>query len=312
MVGWVIIALLVALYRRRGHSRLKATLLGVGTYMAVPVVLTFGFVSILEVGEQLNHFTLGIERLRQTTDDAPPAIAENAGALAPRSPGVQTEPLPTAAQPARAIPIQAQTPTAEAEDTGAGNSQEGGYSLYDIDPHESPVAANSGKFNIATYDPGATQTAEATTDYKPGYVLTYVPNDPETGNLGESVDSACDPAYPDERTCIPPGPPFDQGCAITSERLFTVLPPDPQGLDADGDGIGCEPIVPASVGNPAPRQGGCDPAYPDVCIPSPPPNLDCSDAWYFWDAEDFAVYPPDPHGFDGWNYVDDGIGCEGY
>jgi hypothetical protein len=52
----------------------------------------------------------------------------------------------------------------------------------------------------------------------------------------------CDPAYPDDRTCIPPGPPFDQGCAITGERRFTVLPPDPQGLDHDHDGIGCEPI----------------------------------------------------------------------
>jgi hypothetical protein len=58
--------------------------------------------------------------------------------------------------------------------------------------------------------------------------------------------TGCDPAYPEERTCIPPGPPFDQGCAITSERLFKVLPPDPQRLDHDGDGIGCEPI-PAST-----------------------------------------------------------------
>jgi hypothetical protein len=52
----------------------------------------------------------------------------------------------------------------------------------------------------------------------------------------------CDPAYPDEETCIPPGPPFDQGCAVTEERLFTVLPPDPQRLDHDRDGIGCEPV----------------------------------------------------------------------
>ena len=54
--------------------------------------------------------------------------------------------------------------------------------------------------------------------------------------------TGCDPAYPDEETCIPPGPPFAQGCAITSERRFTVLAPDPQGLDHDADGIGCEPI----------------------------------------------------------------------
>ena len=58
----------------------------------------------------------------------------------------------------------------------------------------------------------------------------------------EPEKTGCDPAYPEERTCIPPGPPFDQGCAITSERRFEVLPPDPQGLDHDGDGIGCEPI----------------------------------------------------------------------
>ena len=54
--------------------------------------------------------------------------------------------------------------------------------------------------------------------------------------------TGCDPAYPDQQTCIPPGPPFDQGCAITEERRFTVLPPDPQRLDHDQDGIGCEPI----------------------------------------------------------------------
>ena len=47
----------------------------------------------------------------------------------------------------------------------------------------------------------------------------------------------------------------------------------------------------------------CDPAYPTVCIPSPPPDLDCADVPY----NDFTVLPPDPHGFDG---DDDGIGCE--
>jgi hypothetical protein len=53
----------------------------------------------------------------------------------------------------------------------------------------------------------------------------------------------CDPAYPELRTCIPPGPPLEWPCSITAERNFTVLPPDPRGLDHDGDGIGCEPIV---------------------------------------------------------------------
>lgn len=57
-----------------------------------------------------------------------------------------------------------------------------------------------------------------------------------------SSRDGCDPAYPDEDTCIPPGPPFNQGCAVTEERRFTVLPPDPQRLDHDKDGIGCEPV----------------------------------------------------------------------
>jgi len=47
----------------------------------------------------------------------------------------------------------------------------------------------------------------------------------------------------------------------------------------------------------------CDPAYPDVCIPPPPPDLDCSDIH----ERRFAVRPPDPHHFDG---DGNGIGCE--
>jgi IPT/TIG domain len=47
----------------------------------------------------------------------------------------------------------------------------------------------------------------------------------------------------------------------------------------------------------------CDPSYPNVCIPPPPPDLDCGDV----SATNFAVNPPDPHGFDGDN---DGVGCE--
>ena len=49
---------------------------------------------------------------------------------------------------------------------------------------------------------------------------------------------------------------------------------------------------------------GCDPAYPGVCIPPPPPDLDCADIPY----RRFTVLAPDPHRFDGDH---DGIGCEG-
>lgn len=47
----------------------------------------------------------------------------------------------------------------------------------------------------------------------------------------------------------------------------------------------------------------CDPSYPTVCIPSPPPDLDCPDIPH----RDFAVRQPDPHRFDGDR---DGVGCE--
>src|SRR6266540_4259036 len=36
----------------------------------------------------------------------------------------------------------------------------------------------------------------------------------------------------------------------------------------------------------------CDPAYPDFCIPPPPPDLDCPDVG----ARDFTVLPLDPAG----------------
>lgn len=53
----------------------------------------------------------------------------------------------------------------------------------------------------------------------------------------------------------------------------------------------------------APSRGGCDPSYPTVCIPSPPPDLDCGDISF----RRFQVLAPDPHHFDADH---DGIGCE--
>jgi len=47
----------------------------------------------------------------------------------------------------------------------------------------------------------------------------------------------------------------------------------------------------------------CDSSYPDFCLDPDMPDLDCDDVP--WD--DFAVIPPDPHGFDADR---DGTGCE--
>jgi hypothetical protein len=102
--------------------------------------------------------------------------------------------------------------------------------LPTVTPPEEPAAPRAG---YAAASLAALEPLRAVTSL-PTMTPPREPKEPER--------TGCDPAYPEERTCIPPGPPFDQGCAITSERRFEVLPPDPQGLDHDGDGIGCEPI----------------------------------------------------------------------
>jgi endonuclease YncB( thermonuclease family) len=53
----------------------------------------------------------------------------------------------------------------------------------------------------------------------------------------------------------------------------------------------------------SPASGKCDPSYRGVCIPPPPPDLDCDDVPY----SGFSVVGSDPHGFDG---DGDGVGCE--
>jgi hypothetical protein len=58
--------------------------------------------------------------------------------------------------------------------------------------------------------------------------------------------------------------------------------------------------LPVAPGAPA---AGCDPAYPDVCIPpAAGGDLDCPDVT----ARDIRVLPPDPHRFDA---DGDGVGC---
>ena len=52
-----------------------------------------------------------------------------------------------------------------------------------------------------------------------------------------------------------------------------------------------------------PASTSCDPSYPTVCIPPPPPDLDCKDVPY----RNFPVVGADPHRFDGNR---DGRGCE--
>ena len=73
------------------------------------------------------------------------------------------------------------------------------------------------------------------------------------------------------------------------------------GIDIAGADTGGRILVPLIL-SPA-RPEGCEPAYPTICVPSPPPDLDCPEIPF----QNFPVLPPDPHGFDA---DDDGLGCE--
>jgi len=132
----------------------------------------------------------------------------------------------------------------------------------------------------------------------------YIWSDDLCYNIPEPVyeeSPRCDSSYPD--VCIASYPP-DLDCDEIPYTDFRVYQPDPHGFDVDYDGIGCESYQPP----PPPiestsTQSDCDPSYPDFCIPSPPPDLDCGDIPY----KKFTVLQPDPHRFDG---DKDGIGCE--
>jgi endonuclease YncB( thermonuclease family) len=58
---------------------------------------------------------------------------------------------------------------------------------------------------------------------------------------------------------------------------------------------------------PTTTAANCAASYPDVCIPPPPPDLDCTDIPYRNFRVVYNVPNPDPHRFDGDH---DGVGCE--
>jgi len=85
-----------------------------------------------------------------------------------------------------------------------------------------------------------------------------------------------------------------------SGALTSIVPPPPPG----------EPIVPAQLPVDHWIAGGnCDPHYPTVCMPPPPPDFDCADLSFrnFQVLHDPTPKTPDPHSLDN-NF--DGIGCQ--
>jgi len=89
--------------------------------------------------------------------------------------------------------------------------------------------------------------------------------------------------------------------------IVAVPPPTPTASPTLEPTATSEPVVPTATSGPAPsptsNAARCDPSYPTVCIPPPPPDLDCGDISY----RRFRVIGSDPHNFDTDN---DGVGCE--
>jgi endonuclease YncB( thermonuclease family) len=88
-------------------------------------------------------------------------------------------------------------------------------------------------------------------------------------------------------------------------QCYPDKPCPPGYARAENDESGACHVLNTATPTPTPTPGGnCNPSYPDKCIPSPPPDLDCGD-----DAvpNNVKVLQPDPHRLDG---DKDGVGCE--
>jgi micrococcal nuclease len=135
-----------------------------------------------------------------------------------------------------------------------------------------------------------------TSDISPaGQLLRYVLADGEFVNLelakegyasavSSPPDTACDAA-------------FKAAVESAKSNLSGIwafdLSAEPAAQDAAPSGSAQVTAKPAS----------CDPSYPDVCIPPPPPDLDCIHVPF----KNFKVIPPDTHGLD---EDGNGIGCD--
>lgn len=70
-------------------------------------------------------------------------------------------------------------------------------------------------------------------------------------------------------------------------------------------------VATLAVGGPGPAGPAlgqtCSAAYPDFCIPPPPPDLDCGSP-AIADRKNFTALAPDPHGLDNGGVA--GLACE--
>ena len=115
--------------------------------------------------------------------------------------------------------------------------------------------------------------------------------------LAQTLDQCNDPYTPVACVYLPL---LDQPVATPTATATTV----PTTAPTVGPTLTPTRVPPPSV-PPTPTRdpARCAAEYPTVCIPPPPPDLNCSDISY----RNFRVLPPDRHNFD---TDGDGIGCE--
>lgn len=122
------------------------------------------------------------------------------------------------------------------------------------------------------------------------------------------VFAACEPEqasdpFPTTATSQPNALIGDSATVVATATEAATEPPAP----ATKPPSTATSVPPTSTSVPAPTQpaqaANCSPAYPTVCIPPAPPDLDCKDVAF----KKFTVLAPDPHKFDN---DKNGIGCE--
>lgn len=117
--------------------------------------------------------------------------------------------------------------------------------------------------------------------------------------------SIIQPTQPPPPATVPPAPASAPQSAPPNRGQVAPAPPAPTQVRVQPTVAPVRTPTPARTA-PAVVPGAgarCDPSYPTVCIPPPPPDLDCADIPY----RRFRVIGRDPHRFDGDH---DGTGCE--
>jgi len=116
----------------------------------------------------------------------------------------------------------------------------------------------------------------------------------------ETVSDIDEPIINNFEECIAAGNPamesYPRQCRTPDGKHFVESIPEQEEATPTSTTIEQKELTSSTKEN-------CDSSYPDVCIASYPPDLDCDEISY----SNFRVVGDDPHGFD----TDfDGIGCE--